>query len=174
VQGKPSAGPQDGFLLTGNSYQAGSALDSTGSVLWAIGSSDQRLEPVVVEDSLVCIRADDALLLLNTLGKTIRGWHEDYTGSETTPVLDADGNVCFGAGGVIVSRRLDSLSSLSWRLEPGEYLGSQFALAPDGMLYVVTGNELLAIRNGAGPAAGTWPQFRHDARHTGCAAGGVR
>jgi hypothetical protein len=172
LHGSPSAAPKRGVLLAVN-YEI-KALDSTGAALWSYNLSGRPCEPSVAGDTCICIRASDRLCLLNPDGSSRGTSHEEHVNSATTPVLDARGAVCFSAGTRIVSLRLDSLPLALWELELGEYVSSEFALAPNGVLYVVAGDELFAINNGAGPESGMWPQFRHDARHTGCAAGGDR
>jgi outer membrane protein assembly factor BamB len=170
--GAPSAGPERGVLLA-VSYDI-KALDSAGAALWSHSLGETPSEPSVAGDTCICVRTSSALRLLNPDGSSRSTLHEEHVNPGTTPVLDSHGAVCLRAGTRIVSRPLDSLSLSLWELDPGEYGSSECALAPNGMLYVAAGYELFAINNGAGPEPGVWPQFRHDARHTGCAAGGVR
>lgn len=50
------------------------------------------------------------------------------------------------------------------------YANTSPTVGPDGTIYAALGTTLYAISSGTnGAARSSWPMYRHDAQHTGCA-----
>lgn len=166
--GASTARPDAGFFITGEDIWA---LDSTGAALWSVSTYHVASEPSVVDGEYVCLACGSGLLLLGMDGSERESWPGPGGSNVFTPTVDELRSLCYLDAGRVTSRWLDSGAVSRWHLVELEGDVSQAALTRDSMLYVVVGDTcLLAIRNGAAPAPGPWSQFRHDARHTGCAA----
>lgn len=100
-------------------------------------------------------------------------WKYKTDGTCSSSLVGSNGNIYFPGGYHIYALNADG--SLEWKLDLGDYIGSNPVMSQDGIMYVGSTNGMLyAISTGSeGLARSPWPMFQHDARHTGRLWGGV-
>ena len=114
---------------------------------------------------------NSAVYALNSKGG-VKNWNARPGALFTGLVLAADGFVYAGTrNGIlyVINEKTGALDVESrLKTEKSRTGLSSPVISTEGTIYCGSGNKVVAIRPGSpGPAAGPWPMFGRDARHTG-------
>ncbi|MEO0079438.1 MAG: PQQ-binding-like beta-propeller repeat protein [candidate division WOR-3 bacterium] len=172
--GSPVIG-EKGVVLVGGSDGYLYAVGSDGRMRWRSPVPDQdeiRPEVVFGPDGTGYFGSDGYYLLAWSGTGTVRVLYEADDIVSATPAVSDKGTVYFLADdGVLYARAANG--RLLWKQEVAYgdkalYWTSSPTIAPDGTVYVGSWDGgLYAFRGDGPPAKSRWPQFRHDAQHTG-------
>jgi len=172
----PSAVPdRDGNVYAGNVDGHLYAVGPDGEMLWRKMSTDEEeIKPEVVfgPGGVIYVGNDGYYLCRLEPGGRMRDIFEADEVIATAAAVDADGNVFFVADdGYLFAMSLEG--RMLWRQEIAVEMKDIFytsspAIGPDGTVYVSSWDGgVYAFRGFAPPARTDWPQYRHDAQHTG-------
>jgi outer membrane protein assembly factor BamB len=172
----PSAVPdQDGNVYAGNVDGYLYAVGPDGKMLWREKSTDEEeIKPEVVfgPGGAVYFGNDGYYLCRREPDGGLRDIFEADDVIAAAAAVDADGNVFFVADdGYLFA--MSSSGRMLWKQEIAVEMKDIFytsapAIGPDGTVYVSSWDGgVYAFRGFAPPARTAWPQYRHDAQHTG-------
>jgi len=164
-----------GLALVGASDGHLYAIGPDGRLRWRAPVPDEdeiRPEVVFGPDGTLYFGSDGYYLIAKSQSDTARILYEADDIIAATPAVSDKGTVYFLADdGVLYAWATNG--RLLWKQEVATgdkslYWTSAPTLAPDGTVYVGSWDGGLYAFVGDGPPAKTrWPQFRHDAQHTG-------
>jgi outer membrane protein assembly factor BamB len=122
---------------------------------------------VVAADGTVYFGSDDGCLYAVTSDGRQKWVYPTSHPIRKSPALGSDGLVYFTSEDWYL-RAVDTSGALVWDYVLALYTGSP-AIAPDGVVWLTTGEGLVGITCQGQLADAPWPMYRHDLRHTACA-----
>jgi len=139
------------------------ALNLDGSLRWRLrtgGITDSS--PVLGADVNIFVGVNDRLWTISAQGEKKE---ERPDGARNSPLAFADGSIGF-LGGIMVL--MDKDRQPRWIIELDYYGGATPAVGPTGVIYTLSGENFIALKNTVPLARTSWPKFRGNAANTGC------
>jgi len=164
----------DGTVYFGSNNSADSsvyAVNSDGTLKWTHPIGTPVLSsPVIRSDGSVLIGSGNGIFyaLSQTDGSEVWTYNRDDKEIPSSALVASDGMIYYGSNDEKVFA-LTSSGTLQWELIVTGLISTSPAMGFGGNIYVGTeSGYLYAIETGSSQlAAGLWPSFHHDARHTG-------
>jgi len=167
----------DGTVYFGSNDSYLYALNPDGSLRWRFQSGGTASSPAIGTDGTLYVGGCDVsdgngyLYAIYPDG-TLKWKFLDptfYQCISSSPAIDSDGNIYYGASGYIYAVRPDG--TLKWWVNTSgaSSTPSSPAIAADGTLYIGDGNGTIYAVQGAnsGLASSPWPKFRGNNQNTG-------
>lgn len=152
------------------------AFRKDGTIIWTkVFGGWKGTSPIIGPDETVYLTAPSQVSALDPASGEER-WRSFPLEASTyysTPALGADGVLYFAAGKSIDAvKAVQAHFEFQWQapLQTDDYvITSSPVLSPDGIVYVGSEEGLCVFKASSGPAAGLWPMFQRNAKHTGAA-----
>jgi len=171
----PAVPALDGKVYVGNEDGTVYCVGPDGRQRWAAPIPDEdeiRTEVVVAPGETLYVGSDGYYLVRKAPGDVAEILYEADDVLTSTPAISAGGTVYFLSDDGYVYA-LSTSGRRVWEYEVAVedkelYYTSSPVIAPDGTVYVGSWDGGLYAFTGDGPPARSlWPQYRHDAQHTG-------
>jgi outer membrane protein assembly factor BamB len=172
VDSSPAIGT-DGAIYVGSLDSKVYAINPDGKTNWVFSADAPApiySSPAVGPDGTIYVAARNGRIYALRPGDGKKLWHAQATQNEigySSLALAADGTLYVGAKDGLL-HGLATGGGSNWTfIAIGPVSRSSPTIGPDGTIYVGSDNHnLYALSGGSAPAAGPWPMFRRDARHT--------
>jgi len=145
------------------------AVNPDGTGKWQAGHERWTISglPAVGTDGAVYVQVGETLYVYAAAdGHLVRSQPVKLTCSAPVPALGRDGS-CFISGYGLDALAPDGVEL--WWLQHDRYSSYAWSevLLTDSLLYTAGDGRVFAVKTGTGPAASSWPMYRHDPQRTG-------
>lgn len=172
VQSSAAIGADGTIYFSGNDKLLYAIDPNTGTNKWTHLTFDSMTSsPVISPDGILYVGANDGRMYALDAKTGTEKWHYNtFDSIHSTPAIAADGTIYFGSYDRHVYALDGKTGAKIWTFKTDHFVLSSPLIGGDGTVYIGSFDGHLYAFEGTAPlAAGPWPMFKGNPRHTGVA-----